>query len=80
MATRVMREQRQLGWRAKGNGKGSKGNQDGNNESNGMEEDDDDGNKEGNGVEEGNGKGLKSDGNGNEGGELKRRARGTSFL
>jgi hypothetical protein len=71
-ATSVMSERRQLGWWAKGNGYGGKGNHDSKEEGDGMEEGDGNGNKEGNSVEEDNGKGGKSDGDGNEDGVQQR--------
>jgi hypothetical protein len=71
-ATRVMRERRRLGLRAKYDGEGGKRNHDIIKDGNGVEEGEGKGNKEGNGVEEGDGKGGKSNGNGNEGGRQQR--------
>jgi hypothetical protein len=74
-ATRVMRERRRLGWRAKYDGEAGKGNHDINKEGNGVEEGEGEGNEEGDGVEEGDCEGGKSDGDGDEGGR-RRRGRG----
>ena len=68
MATRLVSKQRQQGWKAKGDGKGRKGNCNGNKDVDGVEESNGKGDKMDNGMEEGDGKGGKSDGDGDKGG------------